>query len=285
MSTIESEKYNKLILEFEKKHIYDIEWIQDTKWKLSIDEIDNLLDCILNNANPITDTVKFGMMKYTCDYNKNELFKIMLNGFTPALFIFSMLCHKDDSDIYINNLLDSNELRDKINVINYLKVKIIINTEDKKKIKSKELFLKAINILNNIPNDFNKSVLYYKYICNYHIGNYDMALVKLIKFLSVIRYYNLDICEIYTDKLNKLKLYIEINKLPNRELFISILNKLKEDEKLKKFNNKLDSNIITKCDQCKDEKICIQYYSCKHNYCVDCIKCKICNICKGKCIS
>jgi hypothetical protein len=278
----ESKEYAELIDLYEIKHVYDFEIVQKSTMGYNIEEMRNLIDCIKNNEIPSNNHVKFALLKYTQDFKKDEILKMLLNNYYCALLVFSMMCHKDDKELYRNEFFNSNILKDNPDYANYLQGKVLISEELVKKAKSKELLLNGLNYLNKVSNEFTKSIPYLKHLAYYYIGNFDKSLDYLVDFLSKIRFFNPELCQVEIDKLNKLKLYIEINKMSNAHLFTSITNKLKEDDKLKRFDNKINKDESIKCDHCKSGKVTVQYYECKHYYCVDCIKNKSCNLCKLK---
>lgn len=278
----QSKEYQELIDLYEKEHIYDLCILQNSELGLNIEEMENLIDCIKNNAEPINDHIKFELMKYKKEFKKEEILKLLLNGYNIALLVFSMICHKDDKDLYRNEFFNLQIIKDMPDLYNYLQGKVILSEELMKKTKSKEILINGLNYLSKLPNEYVITVPYLRHHAYYHLCNYDKSLDFLVEYLSRIRFFNQDMCEIHIDKLNKLKLYIEINKFSNVELFTSIINKLKEDEKLKRFDIKINIQLSIRCDQCKSCKVTVQYYECKHYYCVDCIKSKKCNLCKGK---
>jgi hypothetical protein len=278
----DSPEYKKLTDMFEKVHIYDLAILQTSELGLTVEEMRNMINCIENNTEPLNDHVRFGLMKYNKEFKKEDIIKLLLRGYKCALLVFSMICHKDDKDVYRNIFFDTRIMNDNPDYCNYLHGKVLLGEELMKKSKSKEILMNGLNYLSKLPNEYVITVPYLRHHAYYHLCNYDKSLDFLVEYLSRIKFFNQDMCEIHIDKLNKLKLYIEINKMPNVELFTSIINKLKEDEKLKRFDTKINKNECVKCDQCKSIKVTVQYYECKHYYCVDCIKNKSCNLCKGK---
>ena len=265
---------------FEQHHIYDSSLCFNNENKQSIK------DCLINNKPPSNDNETIWKMKYDKNYDKQLVFKIIMRKTCNcALLIFSSLCHKDDKDLYRDEFFSTPSIKNNTNIYNYLYAKVIIHDELTKKTKSKDEFLNALNFINQVDNNLFKSVPYYKYLANYFTGNYDKALKNLIIFLKGIKYYNPEYCEIFLDKLNMIKLYIEINKLENKYIFKELIDKIYNDKTIKFIQNKIDKSKNNLCINCKKISISIDFYNCNHFYCLECITEKNCTFCKNKFIS
>lgn len=266
---------------FEQRFIFDI-----VHYPFKNDnEMDNLIKCIKKERVPTTDTEIIWYMKYTRNFDKNKLFEIMLRYPRPLpILMLSNICHRDDKDMYrkafysqLKNFIDDKGY-------NYVFAKIIIYDEMNKKIKSKVELKVALDKLSNIDQEFCKNIEYYRYFCNYYIGNYDEALTNLINFLRILKYYNSEYIEICYDKLNIIRLFDEISELPNRDIFNELYNRVCNNKSVKFIQGKMNKfkNIKNMCVNCKNNTLCIDYYNCPHLYCLKCIGEKKCFICKNK---
>ena len=271
---------NELFEIFEKHNVYDAGLCyNESNYK-------SMLICLKNNKQPINDCDIIWKMKYDKKYDKKLVFKIVMNKtYICALLVFSCLCHKDDRHLYRDEYCSRQDIKHNKDVYNYLYAKVIIQDELFKKTKSKDDLLKALNYINFVDNNLFKSVPYYKYLANYFIGNYDMALDNLIIFFKSIKYFDPEYCEIFWDKLNIIKLYNEINKLSNKDIFQELIDKINNDKTIKFIQNKINKSKNNECINCKNNKISIDFYNCNHFYCLECITEKYCTFCKNKFIS
>lgn len=268
---------------FEQHHIYDSSLCFNNQNNQS------MIDCLINNKPVSNDNEIIWKMKYDKKYDKKLVFQIIMRKTCNcALLIFSRLCHKDDKDLYRNEFFNIPSIKNNTNIYNYLYAKVIIHDELNNKTKSKEEFFKALILINLVDNNLYKSVAYYKYVANYFCGNYDMALENLIIFLKSLKYYNPEYCEIFFDKFNMIKLYIGINKLENKDIFIQLFEKIYNDNKIKFIHNKINNSKNTICINCKKKSIAINFYNCNHFHCLECLECiteKYCFFCKNRLIS
>lgn len=265
---------------FEQHHVYDYEITYNQN------NYQSMLSCLKNNTLPINDTDVIWKMKFDKKYDKQIVFKIMMKQSCHcAILVFSNLCHKDDKDLYRDIFFSLPSIKNNKNIYNYLYAKTIIQDELNKKIRSKIELLKAINYLNQVNDKLFKSVSYYKYLANYFCGNYDVALNYLIMFLSQINFYDPEYCDIYYDKLNIIKLYSELNKIVNKEIYKDFIIKIDNDKTIKFIQIKINKSKNNKCINCKKNKISIDFYNCNHFYCLECITEKNCTFCKNKFIS
>ncbi len=266
---------------YEKKGIYDANLLKHVD-NLNIND---LIKVIEKEKEPETDIEKLWLMKYNRNYDRKKILEIMLkNKCQTAIIIFSYVCSKEDKELYRDQFFSLSEVKNNENMYNYLKAKMIICDEINKKNKSKDDLLKALIHLNKVDENFAKSCYYYKYLCNYFLGNYDESLKNLLNFFKNIKYFNHEITEIYYEKLNIVKFYCEINKLENKNIFTSLIEKLNNDKTIKFINmkiNKIDGQ-KNPCINCKVIDICIDYFNCNHLICLDCVNNKKCNFCKNK---
>ena len=165
-----------------------------------------------------------------------------------------------------------------------MKAKMIILDELQKKNKSNTDLMKALKYLNKLDDNYLKVIAYYKYICYYFTKNYNHAFEYLISFFKNIKYFDDQYCEIFIEKLNIIKLYIEINKLPNKDIFTGLIEKINSNNIIKFIQSKMNKfkNKTNPCVCCKVYTECIDYYNCIHLYCLDCINEKKCVYCKTK---
>lgn len=281
---------------FEEHHVFDTS-LCFFNYDQNIDNIKSLTECLKNNKIPSNDTEIIWKMKYNKKYDKKLVFEIVMRKTCIcALLVFSSLCHKDDKDLYRDLFFSHPDIKNNKDIYNYLYAKTIIQDELVKKTKSKDEFIKALNFINLVDNSLFKSVPYYKYLANYFTGNYDIALSNLIIFLKSLNIYNSEYCEIFIDKLNIIKLYIEINKLDNKDVLKEIIDKINDDKTIRFIRNKLNKSKNNPCINCKNINTSnsisttistptINFYDCNHFYCLECITEKNCTFCKNKFIS
>lgn len=266
---------------FDKRHIHDIEL-----YDLTEDEANKLYDAIVDKKN-ITNNPKISLllMKYYKNYEAPLILKLVRKGSLEALFVMATLCDKNDRAMYFNEFFNDPKIRDDKNKFNYYKFKSIMVFElNKKAIKNKNLVKEAFEYLKLIKDDYCKSIPYYKYISYAVLDNSELAMEYLIKYLSSIKtvdsnYLNLELIS----KISNTKLYIALEKLPNKNIFKPIFDKLKNNEDVIILTNKI--NMLGKkeaCPICYDETTLIPM-ECAHFYCVNCYyKLKNCGFCKVK---
>lgn len=265
---------------YEEHHIYDVNIIP---FKNNL--IESLIKCIKQEKDPESDFEILFLMKYHKKFDKQQIFNIMIKNELPcSLLIFSLLCGKEDKELYRNAFDNHILVKNNPNIINYAKVKLIIQDNLQTKTKNKNQLSYAKKLLDNIDNNFLKSVPYYKYFVKYFLGDYDKAFDYLMIFFKSIKYFNPEHIDIYYDKFNIIKFYNELNKLDNKEIFKPLFDKLNNDKTIKFIHLKMNKFKDKKspCSTCKANSISFDFFNCNHLYCIDCITEKNCSFCKTK---
>jgi hypothetical protein len=184
-------------------------------------------------------------------------------------------------ELYLDTFYDL--IKNDTNKYNYFKCREIMYKKNSNSTRIKKNTSKALEYINKIDENYTIKIFLLKHQLNYILNDFEISHKYLIKYFEKLKYFDINYCKIFYEKLNFIQLYIHINKLSNKNLFKDILNKLKKNEEILILSNKL--NILGKEDTCpicfEDERLIPM--ECAHFYCASCYyKLKVCGVCNTK---